>query len=68
MATDVQCCFCGQRLLTEQPSTLTAVVSSAERSLEGDSSVPTQQLWFHADCMAQRLAANVVWDLEVFLD
>jgi len=58
----VQCAFCGEPV----EDALTAVICSAR--LAHESERPTQQLWFHAQCLADRLHASVPFDAEAFTD
>jgi hypothetical protein len=57
-----QCAFCGESV--EAP--LTAVIWSAQWPDASDR--PTQQLWFHAACLAARLHRSVPFDGEAFRD
>jgi hypothetical protein len=58
----VQCAFCGQPV----EDALTAIVCSARRLDEPER--PTQQLWFHASCLAERLHPSVPFDETAFAD
>jgi hypothetical protein len=57
------CCFCGESSDSESRESLTLVVAASSAS-EGEH--PTQQMFCHAECLAQRLSPNVPFDAEAF--
>jgi hypothetical protein len=60
------CCFCSQSLPPESPDALALVVAAAKRINERDA--PSQTMWAHAGCLAERLGSGVAFDAEAFLD
>jgi hypothetical protein len=60
------CCFCSQSVRSDSPDALALVVAAAKRINERDA--PSQTMWAHAGCLAERLGSGVVCDAEAFLD
>jgi hypothetical protein len=61
-----QCCFCSQSLPPDSSDAFALVVVAASRAQE--STAPTQTMWAHPACLAERLAAGVPFDGEAFFD
>ena len=58
-----QCCFCAETL---QSDALALVVMAATRAK--DSTAPSQRMWTHAACLAERLAPGVPFDRQALFD
>jgi len=61
-----QCCFCDAAVDPTVAESLTLVVAAASRFADGEG--PTQQLWCHARCLADRLSASVPFEATAFDD